>query len=37
MPQIATWPELPAGIRCHLVERMRHHKISLDDLNQLRA
>jgi hypothetical protein len=37
MPQIATWSELPAGIRDHLVERMRDRKISLDDLNQLRV
>jgi hypothetical protein len=36
MPQIATWLQLPAGIRDHLVERMRDRKISLEDLNQLR-
>jgi len=37
MPQIATWSELPPGIRDHIVERMRDRKISLDDLNQLRV
>jgi len=36
MPQIATWSELPAGVRNHLVERMRDRRISLEDLNQLR-
>jgi len=36
MPQIETWPRLPAAIREHLVERMRDRNISLPDLNQLR-
>ena len=36
MPHIESWPGLPAGIREHLVERMRNREISLDDLNQLR-
>jgi len=36
MPQIETWPRLPAAIREHLIERMRERKISLQDLNQLR-
>jgi hypothetical protein len=36
VPQIETWPRFPAGIRDHLVERMRDRKISLQDLNQLR-
>ncbi len=36
MPQIATWSQLPVGIRDHLIERMRDRKISLEDLNQLR-
>jgi len=36
MPQIETWPRLPAAIREHLVERMRDRNISLSDLNQLR-
>jgi hypothetical protein len=37
MPQIATWSQLPAGVRDHLVERMHDRKISLEDLNQLRV
>ncbi|MGO9086905.1 MAG: hypothetical protein ACLQBK_16910 [Candidatus Sulfotelmatobacter sp.] len=37
MPQIETWPRIPAAIRDHLVERMRDRNISLDDLNQLRV
>jgi hypothetical protein len=36
MPRIATWSQLPASIRDHLVERMRDRRISLDDLNRLR-
>ncbi len=36
MPQIESRSRLPAGIREHLVERMRDRNISLDDLNQLR-
>lgn len=36
MPQIETWPRLPAAIRDHLVERMRDRNITLDDLNKLR-
>ena len=36
MPQIESWPRIPAAIRDHLVERMRDRNISLDDLNQLR-
>ena len=36
MPHIETWPQLPAAIRDHLVERMRDRKITLQDLNQLR-
>jgi hypothetical protein len=36
VPQIETWPRLPAAVRDHLVERMRDRKISLQDLNQLR-
>lgn len=36
MPQLETWPRIPAPIRDHLVERMRDHNLSLDDLNQLR-
>jgi len=37
MPQLETWPRIPAPIRDHLVERMRDRNISLDDLNQLRV
>ena len=36
MPQIATWPRLPHGVREHLMERMRDRQIGLDDLNRLR-
>jgi len=36
MPQIESWPRIPAAIRGHLTERMRDRNISLDDLNQLR-
>jgi hypothetical protein len=36
MPEIATWGNLPAGVRKHLIERMRHRAISIADLNQLR-
>jgi hypothetical protein len=36
VPQIETWSQLPAAVRDHLVERMRHRKITLQDLNQLR-
>ncbi len=37
MPQIETWPQLPARIRDHLVERMRDRKITLQDLDHLRT
>jgi hypothetical protein len=37
MPQIESWPRIPAAIRDHLVERMRDRHISLEDLNQLRG
>jgi hypothetical protein len=37
MPQIETWPRIPAPIRNHLTERMRDRNINLDDLNQLRV
>jgi len=37
MPQIESWPRIPAPIRDHLVERMRDRNISLHDLNQLRV
>lgn len=37
MPQIETWARLPLSVRDHLIERMRDRKITLEDLNQLRA
>ncbi|MGA3196134.1 MAG: hypothetical protein ABSD39_14125 [Terriglobales bacterium] len=37
MPQIESWPRIPAPIRNHLIERMRDRNIDLDDLNQLRV
>ena len=36
MPKIETWGNLPAGIREHLISRMRVRAISIADLNQLR-
>jgi hypothetical protein len=36
MPRIATWSNLPEGIRQHLVDRMRDRAISITDVNQLR-
>jgi hypothetical protein len=36
MPQIETWPRIPATIRDHLIERMRARNISIEDLNGLR-
>jgi hypothetical protein len=36
MPQIETWPRIPAAIRDHHVERMHDRNLSLADLNQLR-
>jgi hypothetical protein len=36
MPHIETWSRLPAGIRDHLIERMRDRNIGIEDLNQLR-
>jgi hypothetical protein len=37
MPQIETWPRIPAPIREHLVDRMRDRNISVTDLNRLRT
>ena len=37
MPQIETWPNLPAAIRNHLIERMKDRNIGVADLNQLRV
>jgi hypothetical protein len=36
MPKIENWDKLPAGIRKHLIDRMRNRAISVADLNQLR-
>jgi hypothetical protein len=36
MPKIGSWSNLPAGVRQHLVDRMRDREISIGDLNQLR-
>ncbi len=36
MPQIESWPRIPAALRDHLIDRMRDRYISLDDLNRLR-
>jgi hypothetical protein len=36
MPHLKTWNDLPAGVRQHLIDRMRDRNISLDDLNRLR-
>jgi hypothetical protein len=30
MPQIETWPRIPAAIRDHLVERMHDRNVGLD-------
>lgn len=36
MPKVAAWPQIPAGIRNHLVQRMHDRGINLEDLNRLR-
>ena len=36
MPKIATWSEMPPGIREHLIQRMHDRKIGVEDLNRLR-
>ena len=36
MPRIGTWVTLPAGVRQHLIDRMRDRTISIADLNCLR-
>lgn len=36
MPRIASWENLPANVRQHLIDRMRERAISVADLNQLR-
>ena len=37
MPKIESWDNLPAGIREHLIDRMRDCSISIGDLNRLRV
>jgi hypothetical protein len=37
MPQIETWPRLPATIRDHLIKRMHDRNIGVADLNRLRV
>jgi hypothetical protein len=36
MPKIESWDNLPAGVRRHLIDRMRDRSIGIADLNQLR-
>jgi hypothetical protein len=36
MPKIETWGNVPAGVREHLIERMRDRAISISGLNRLR-
>jgi len=36
MPQIASWSQIPASIRQHLVQRMRDRNVGLEDLNRWR-
>lgn len=36
MPKIESWDNLPAGVRRHLVDRMRDRSIGIADLNRLR-
>ena len=36
MPHIASWAQMPAGIRGHLVQRMHDRNIGLEGLNRLR-
>ena len=36
MPKIESWDNFPAGVRGHLIERMRDRAIGIADLNQLR-
>lgn len=37
MPKIERWDSFPAGIRRHLIDRMRDRSIGIADLNQLRV
>ena len=36
MPKIQSWDNFPAGVRRHLIDRMRDRSIGIADLNQLR-
>jgi hypothetical protein len=36
MPKIESWDHSPAGVRQHLIDRMRDRVISISDLNQFR-
>ena len=36
MPKIESWGNLPAGVRRHLIDRMRDRAITVADLNRLR-
>jgi hypothetical protein len=36
MPKIESWSNLPAGVRQHLIDRMRDRALGIGDLNQLR-
>ena len=36
MPKIENWDNLPEGIRCYLIDRMRDRAITIADVNQLR-
>ena len=36
MPRIESWSNLPAGVRQHLIDRMRDREIRIADLNRLR-
>jgi len=37
MPRIELWDSLPAGVRQHLIDRMRDRAITMEDLNRLRV
>jgi hypothetical protein len=36
MPKLATWDQLPAAVRRHLIDRMRDRAITIADMNKLR-
>jgi hypothetical protein len=36
MPKIESWGNLPAGVRQHLIDRMRDRAMGIADLNLLR-